>query len=225
LTDLSGYAAVLSDLDGTLVDSEAPVRRAWTAFARRQGLDAGEVVRFAQGRPAAETVRRLAPGAPQEAQRIADSELLDTDGVTALPGAAALLAAPLSLAIVTSCPRPLALARLRAAQLPVPETLICCDDVTHGKPDPECFTLGARRLSVDPADCVVLEDAPAGITAGRAAGMRVIAMRTTHSDDALLAAGATIVIDDPAALTWVHASADSAGLDGRISGRVHLPGR
>ena len=200
MTDLRGYAAVLSDLDGTLVDSEAPVRRAWTAFAHRHGLDAEEVVRFARGRPAAETAQRLAPDAPEEAQRLADAELRDTDGVAALPGAAALLAAPLTLAIVTSCSRPLALARLHAARLPVPETLICFDDVTHGKPDPECFTLGARRLSVDPAACVVLEDAPAGITAGRAAGMSVIAMRTTHSDDELLAAGATVVIDGPGAL-------------------------
>jgi sugar-phosphatase len=201
LTDLIGYAAVLSDLDGTLVDSEAPVRRAWSAFAHRHGLDPEKVVRFAQGRPAAETVQRLAPAAPEEVQRIAEAELRDTDGITALPGAAALLAAPLTLAIVTSCPRPLALARLRVAQLPVPETLICFDDVTRGKPDPECFALGARRLSVDPADCVVLEDAPAGITAGRAAGMSVIAMRTTHSDEELLAAGATFVIDGPGALT------------------------
>jgi sugar-phosphatase len=201
LTDLIGYAAVLSDLDGTLVDSEAPVRRAWSAFAHRHGLDPEKVVRFAQGRPAAETVQRLAPAAPEEVQRIAEAELRDTDGITALPGAAALLAAPLTLAIVTSCPRPLALARLRAAELPVPETLICFDDVTHGKPDPECFALGARRLSVDPTACVVLEDAPAGITAGRAAGMSVIAMRTTHSDEELLAAGATFVIDGPGALT------------------------
>lgn len=201
MIDLRGYAAVLSDLDGTLVDSDAPVRRAWTAFADRHGLDAETVVRLAQGRPAAETARQLVPGAPEEVRRIADAELHDTDGVTALPGAAALLAAPLRLAIVTSCPRALALARLHAAGLPIPETLICFDDVTHGKPDPECFRLGAQRLSADPAACVVLEDAPAGITAGRAAGCTVVAMRTTHSEAELRAAGATIVIDGPGALT------------------------
>jgi sugar-phosphatase len=194
LTDLSGYAAVLSDLDGTLVDSEAPVRRAWSAFAHRHGLDPEPVVRFAQGRPAAETVQRLAPGAPEEAQRIADAELHDTDGITALPGAAALLAAPLTLAIVTSCSRPLALVRLRAAGLPVPATMVCSDEITHGKPDPEGFVLAARRLGVAPADCVVLEDAPAGIEAGRAAGMTVIAFPTTHDADELRAAGADTVL-------------------------------
>ncbi len=100
---LAAYAAVLADLDGTLVDSSAAVRRAWTAFASRHGLDADEVVHTAHGRPAAETAQRLAPDAPDEPALLADAELHDTDGIVALPGAAELLGDPeLTLAIVTS---------------------------------------------------------------------------------------------------------------------------
>ena len=200
---LAGYAAVLTDLDGTLVDSSAAVRRAWSAFAQRHGLDADAVVHDAEGRPAAETARRLAPGAPEEPARLAAAELADTDGIVALPGAEALLRAPLRLAIVTSCFAELALARLRAASLPVPATLVSADQVARGKPDPEAFRLAARRLGVDPGACVVLEDAPAGIEAGRAAGMTVIAVRTTHSDAELAGAGADAIVDDVGRLALV----------------------
>jgi sugar-phosphatase len=191
---LADHAAVLADLDGTLVDSDAPVRRAWAAFAARHQLDTDTVMRLARGRPARETARELAPGDPDEPARLEHAEITDTDGVRAVPGAAALLAAPLTLAIVTSCSRPLALVRLRAAGLPVPATMVCSDEITHGKPDPEGFVLAARRLGVAPADCVVLEDAPAGIEAGRAAGMTVIAFPTTHDADELRAAGADTVL-------------------------------
>ncbi len=197
---LGGALALLVDLDGTLVDSSAPVSRAWTAFARRHGLDPDEVHAFAQGRPSSETVGLLAPSADQaaEAALVEAAETTDTDGVFALPGAGDLLRSGYPLAIVTSCSAQLADVRLRAAGLPRPEVVITSSVVTRGKPDPEGFLLGARRLNAAPARCAVLEDSPIGIDAGRAAGARVIALRTTHGDGAL--AGADAIIDNLAAL-------------------------
>jgi len=204
LIALADYAAVLADLDGTLVDSDAPMRRAWTAFAHRHGLDPDHVIAAGQGRPSRETAAQLAPDAPEEAEWLNRTEIADTDGVVAIPGAQAVLAAPLTLAIVTSCSRALALARLGAADLPVPPTLVCADEISRGKPDPEPYLLGAERLGVAPADCVVLEDAPAGITAGKAAGMTVIALRTTHGAPEL--SGADALIDDLTALVLPRAA-------------------
>jgi mannitol-1-/sugar-/sorbitol-6-phosphatase len=197
---LGGAQALLVDLDGTLVDSSAPVSRAWTAFAQRHRLDPDEVQAFAQGRPSSETVRLLAPSADHgvEAALVEQAETSDTDGVFALPGAADLLGSGSRLAIVTSCSSQLADVRLRAAGLPRPEVVVSSSMVMRGKPDPEGFRLGARRLNVTPAHCAVLEDSPVGIDAGRAAGARVIALRTTHGDDALAAADA--IIDNLAAL-------------------------
>ncbi|HWF53232.1 MAG TPA: HAD-IA family hydrolase [Solirubrobacteraceae bacterium] len=192
--------AVLVDLDGTLVDSTAPVRRVWSAFARRHGLDPETVHHYAQGRPSRETVRLLAPGADHaaEAATVEAVEVADVDGVFALPGAAALLAVRRPLAIVTSCSAALAAARLHAAGLASPEVLVSGDDVARGKPDPQAYVIAARRIGVDPSRCVVLEDAPAGIEAGRAAGAPVVALRTTHPDAELGAADA--IADDLAAL-------------------------
>jgi sugar-phosphatase len=197
---LGGAQALLIDLDGTLIDSSAPVSRAWAAFANRHGLDPDEVLAFAHGRPSRETVRLLAPSADPaaEAARLEDAETTDADGVFALPGASDLLRFGYPLAIVTSCSSQLADVRLRAAGLPRPEVVISSSMVTRGKPDPEGFLLGARRLDLPAARCAVLEDSPVGIDAGRAAGARVIAVRTTHGDDAL--AHADAIIDDLAAL-------------------------
>jgi sugar-phosphatase len=188
-------------LDGTLVDSAAPVHRAWSAFAARHRLDPAEVIRLAQGRPAGETVRRLIPASADpviESALVDHAELRDTTGVKALPGAAALLAGTTPLAVVTSCSRALATVRLAAAGLPTPAVLVSCDDVVRGKPDPACFRLGARRLGVPIDRCVALEDASAGVSAARAAGARVIALRTTHPDAAL--AEACAIVDDLGAL-------------------------
>jgi sugar-phosphatase len=197
---LARSEAVLVDLDGTLVDSAAPIRRVWTAFAARHGLDAEEVLRGAHGLPARETIRRFAPGADQarEAATVERTEIDDTDGVRALPGAAALLAREGALAIVTSCSTALAAARLRAAGLAIPSVLVSSDGLEHGKPDPTCYRIAAQRLGVAAARCVVLEDAPAGIRAGRAAGATVVALRTTHPDEDLREAHA--IADDLAAL-------------------------
>lgn len=193
--------ALLVDLDGTLVDSTVPVRRVWGAFAERHGLEPEEVHRFAQGRPSRETIRLLVPDADHaaEAAIIEATEVTDTRGVRALPGAAEVLASARPVAIVTSCSTALATARLRAAGLPVPRLLVSSDGLERGKPDPACFLLGARRVGVDPGRCVVLEDAPAGIRAGQAAGAAVIALRTTHGDDELRDADA--IVDDLASLT------------------------
>jgi mannitol-1-/sugar-/sorbitol-6-phosphatase len=197
---LGGARVLLVDLDGTLVDSSAPVSRAWTAFAKRHGLDPDEVQAFAQGRPSSETVRLLAPSADHavEAALVERAETTDTDGVFALPGADDLLRSGYPLAIVTSCSSQLADVRLLAAGLRRPEVVISSSMVMRGKPDPEGFLLGARRLNVTAAQCAVFEDSPVGIDAGRAAGARVIALRTTHGDDELAAADA--IIDTLAAL-------------------------
>jgi sugar-phosphatase len=197
---LAAADAVLVDLDGTLVDSTAPVRRVWQEFARRHGLDADDVERFAHGRPSRESVRALTPDADLEAESstIEEAEIADTAGVVALPGAAQLLSGDRPLAIVTSCSTALATVRLKAASLKIPEVLVSSDGLERGKPDPTCFLIAARRLGVDPARCVVIEDAPAGITAGRAAGAVVIALRTTHGDDDL--GDADAIADDIGAL-------------------------
>jgi sugar-phosphatase len=193
---LDAADALLVDLDGTLVDSTAPVRRAWHEFASRHGLDPDHVHHFAQGRPSRESVRLLVPDADTaaEAEALERAEVGDADGIFALPGAGELLSGGRRLAIVTSCSRALAVVRLRAAGLPIPAVLVSADDVDRGKPDPTCYRLGADRLEVDPARCLVLEDAPAGISAGRGAGARVLALRTTHSDEDLQQADA--IIDD-----------------------------
>lgn len=193
---LDAADALLVDLDGTLVDSSAPVRRAWAEFAARHGLDADHVHHFAQGRPSRESIRLLVPDADIAAETdvLERAEVGDTDGVVALPGAGDLLSGGRRLAIVTSCSRALATVRLRTAGLPIPLVLVSADDVAQGKPDPTCYLLGAGRLGVDPARCLVLEDAPAGIAAGRAAGARVLALRTTHADPDLHEADA--IVDD-----------------------------
>ena len=197
---LAAADAVLVDLDGTLVDSAGPVRRVWDAFAQRHGLDPDEVERFAHGRPSRESVRALAPHSDLDAEAgaIEAAEIEDTDGVVALPGAAQLLTGDRPLAIVTSCSTALATARLHAAGLEIPDVLVSSDGLERGKPDPMCFVIAARRLGLDPARCVVIEDAPAGILAGRAAGATVIAVRTTNGDDELGEADA--IADDIAEL-------------------------
>jgi sugar-phosphatase len=188
-------AAILADLDGTLVDSVASSERAWGAFARRRGLDEEETHRFAMGRPTRETVALLVPEGERDAEQgqIDRDEVDDAGTVIAYPGAAELLAGPIPIAVVTSGSTELATARLRGAGLKVPEVMITADSISNGKPDPEPFLLGARALGVDPARCLALEDAPPGIESALAAGMSVIAFRTSHPHADLEAA--TVVLD------------------------------
>ncbi len=191
--------AILSDLDGTLIDSTPAVLRVWAGWRAERGVAAGE---HPHGIPSKQTVRILAPhlDAEAEARELERREIEDVDGVVALPGAEELLTAPpLPLAIVTSCTLALAEARLRAVGLwdQVPAQMVTSERTELVKPDPDPYLLGAELLGIAPADCVVLEDAPAGIAAGRSAGMRVVAVRSTHADDALT--GADDVVDDVAA--------------------------
>jgi sugar-phosphatase len=178
--------AFLLDLDGVLVDSVASATRAWTWWASLHGLEAGPFI-GAHGRPSREAIAQLAPELDPEAEaaRVEERERSDTDGVVALPGAAAVLEAERPTAIVTSGGRRLAQARLRAAGLAATEVMITADSVTRGKPHPEPYLLAARRLGVAPAACTVFEDAPAGVSAGKAAGMRVVALTTTFGSGAL----------------------------------------
>ncbi len=148
---------------------------------------------MAHGRPSIATIRELLPNADHEAENreVERREIEDVEGVVPLPGALELLQAlPLDRwAIVTSCTKRLAYVRIRAAGLPEPKFIVTSDDVTRGKPDPEPYVKGAGALSFGPSDCIVVEDAPAGIRAGKAAGARVVALQTTERDELLLAAG------------------------------------
>jgi sugar-phosphatase len=196
---------LLFDLDGVLVDSTPAVARAWSAWAARHGFEAAEVVRKAHGRPSMTTIRELLPHGDHESENreMERCEISDVEGVVALPGAMELVEAlpPGRWTIVTSCTRPLAKVRISAAGFPVPDKLVTSSDVKKGKPDPEPYLAGAARLQLPPEDCVVVEDAPAGIRAGKAAGMRVLALRTTAADAELTAAGADWIITDLASLT------------------------
>jgi mannitol-1-/sugar-/sorbitol-6-phosphatase len=191
-------SGLLFDLDGVLVDSTPAVARVWSKWAIEHGLDPEETVRKAHGRPSVATIRDLMPNADavKENEIILRGEIEDTEGVVPLPGARELLNSlrEESWALVTSCARPLAEVRLRVAGLPVPKRMITCDDVRRGKPDPEPYRRGAELLGVPAAKCVVFEDAPAGIRAGKAAGALVMALRTTSPDRELEEAGADWIL-------------------------------
>jgi sugar-phosphatase len=190
---------LLFDLDGVLIDSTPCIVRHWRRWAQQHGLDLDAILAAAHGVRTIETMRTVAPhlDADAEAARFTDHEVADTAGVTAIPGAATLLASlpPEAWTIVTSAGRALAEARLLRAGLPLPRLLVSADDVTRGKPDPEPYTTAARQLGCPPHRCVVVEDAPAGVAAGRGAGMRVIAVTATHAKDTLISAGATVTAE------------------------------
>ncbi|WP_030243797.1 MULTISPECIES: HAD-IA family hydrolase [unclassified Streptomyces] len=196
--------ALLFDNDGTLVSSLASVDRCWTRWAAEYGITAEEFARVElHGRPAAEIAADLLPAevVPRAVARIEDLEVEDVPhgGVHLLPGTRALLdSLPAERwAVVTSATRRLAEARLDAVGI-LPKTLVAADDITRGKPDPEPYLLAARTLGVDPAHCVVFEDAPAGLAAGRAAGMTTVALTTTHQAHELRA---DLVVEDLSALS------------------------
>lgn len=176
--------AVLFDLDGVLVDSSACIARHWDDWARQHGLDFVDFMDAAQGLRTVEAMRLVAPqaDADAEAAAFAAAEVADTDGVTALEGALALLEViPRSAwAVVTSAAKEVALARLRSAGLPVPAILVSAEDVSQGKPSPEPYLVAASRLGLPAHACLVIEDSSAGIDAGRRAGMHVIGIAKTH---------------------------------------------
>jgi len=202
--------AVLFDLDGVLVDSTPAVARVWTIWANKHGFDPKETVRRAHGRPSLATIRELLPNADHAAENsfVERMEIEDVDGVIALPGAFELLQTlPANRwTIVTSCTRPLALVRLRVAGLPIPAQLVTSNDILNGKPDPEPYMKGAKLLGIAASDCTVIEDAPAGIRAGKAAGARVIALQTTERDAFLRQAGADWIVKDCASVRLTDSS-------------------
>jgi mannitol-1-/sugar-/sorbitol-6-phosphatase len=191
-------AAILFDIDGTLVDSTPVVERTWRTWAKEYDIDADELLRVCHGRRTEDTVADFVPPQQQAAAvaRVQALELADFDGVTALPGARQLLEGfpGRRWAAVTSGERALMTARLATAHLPIPETMVCAEDVAVGKPSPEGYLKAAAALGFDASRCVVIEDAPAGIAAGLAAGAQVLAVTTTH--DARQVSRATAVVPD-----------------------------
>lgn len=194
--------ALLFDLDGVLVDSRACVERVWRAWAVDRNIDVGEMIRVGQGRRTSETLRAIAPhlDVAAEVARLDALEEQATDGLLAAPGAATLLGQLRAdqWAIVTSCSRSVATLRLTIAGLPIPPVFVTGDQVDRGKPDPQGYLQAADLLRVQPAESLVLEDAPVGIAAARAAGMMVIGLATTHAVDAI--AHADIVVSGFGAL-------------------------
>jgi mannitol-1-/sugar-/sorbitol-6-phosphatase len=193
-------AALLFDMDGVLVDSTPTVARLWRRFAIEHGLDPQDVVRRAHGRPSVETVRHYFPTANYEemSREVERQEIGDLSGVVALPGSLELLQRlpPERWNVVTSATHALAEVRLRAAALPVPERMITADHIENGKPHPEPYLKAASALGFSAAHCVVVEDVPAGIRAGKAAGARVIAFPTTVHRSELISAGADWILNN-----------------------------
>lgn len=175
-------SAILFDLDGVLLDSTRVVARQYTRWAQENGIEPAEVLKAAHGVRTLEVVRRVAPhlDAEAETRKIEQREAAATE-IVAMPGAVALLGsiAKGRWCVVTSGSHYLATTRMRRSGVPIPDVLVTADDVRHGKPDPEPYRKGAELLGVDPAQCIVVEDAPAGIRSAHAAGMKVLSLPTT----------------------------------------------
>jgi len=186
------FAGVLSDLDGVLVDSGAAIERVWREWAVSHDLDADDVARATHGVPAAPVIARVAPWLDAVAEAEHVDRLHAATGGVALPGATELLALASPLAVVTSCSAPLATARFSAAGLVAPDVVITSDLTARGKPHADPYLAAASALGVAPEDCLVVEDAPAGVEAGLAAGATVWAVATTHAPDELSAASAVV---------------------------------
>ncbi len=213
--DLFGqkFAAVLFDLDGTLISSIDAVNRSWARVSEEFGSSVDRMGAF-HGVPAKQLVERLLPdrSADEKAaalQRVTELETNDLEGIEVLPGALKALTELGEVnrcAVVTSCSRGLADARLGATELPVPAVTVTADDVTIGKPDPAPYLLGAERMGIDPSQCLVVEDAPAGCESGHAAGMKVLAVEITHERADL---PADVIVPD---LSAVHFSVSNEGI-------------
>ncbi|MFI5556317.1 HAD family hydrolase [Streptomyces sp. NPDC051738] len=189
--------ALLLDMDGTLVNSDAVVERIWRRWADRHGLDQDEVMKVVHGRQGHASMALLLPDRPMEQNhadnaRMLAEETADVAGVVPIPGAPEFLASLRGLphALVTSADVPLATARMAAAGLGMPEVRVTAESVGASKPDPEGFLKGAAELGVAPGECVVFEDSAAGIQAGRSAGMRVVGVGPragSHGPDVVVA--------------------------------------
>lgn len=189
--------AVIFDLDGVLVDSNEVAERHWALWAERRGVPFESLIRAHHGRPTVQTMREFAPhlDVVSEARAKEDAEADDTDGLVAFPGAHRILSVlPADRwAIATSGTRRTAMKRLQHTVLPIPARFITADDVQNGKPDPEPYLKAIQLLGVRAEDCLVFEDAPAGIQAAKAAGAQVIGITSTNTAEAL--ARADLVVD------------------------------
>lgn len=187
--------AVLFDLDGVLVDSRRCIERAWERWALGRGMDVKAVLRVANGRRTTETLREIAPhlNLATEVALLERIESEETFGLTAIPGAHALVGTlpPNQWAIVTSGSSKVASTRMRFCRIPTPAVFVTADDVQVGKPAPDGYLKAASDLGVRAHECIVIEDTPPGIEAGRAAGMEVIALVGTYDESVLR--GATVV--------------------------------
>jgi mannitol-1-/sugar-/sorbitol-6-phosphatase len=195
----SGLRGVLFDLDGTLVDSAAAVLRGWQTWAARAGAPTTELAEIVHGRSASATIQSLIPGlSPAEIQahvrEVLRVQEIDPDPARPVPGAARLVRALAGhpWGVVTGCSAAMSAARLAAGGLPSPPLLITDEDVRAGKPDPEGYLLALRLLGITADDGIAIEDAPAGVTAAKAAGLRTIAVTSTHPATALTAADAVV---------------------------------
>ncbi|OYZ23694.1 MAG: hypothetical protein B7Y39_03665 [Bdellovibrio sp. 28-41-41] len=177
--------AFLFDLDGTLINSIAVVNRVWSQWAIDNGLDPVEVVANCHGRRSLDTIKLFAPHLPQPQanDEFIDREVADTEGLKVLPGAIDFLKSlpPDRWAIVTSCTTKLAKVRMEFLKIPQPTVIVVGEDVSSGKPDPQGFLMAAKKLGFAPENCVVFEDAPAGIEAGQRAGMKVVTVTAVNS--------------------------------------------
>jgi sugar-phosphatase len=208
-------SGLLIDMDGVLVDSTPAVARVWTRWAMKHGIDPLHAVQLAHGRPSLSSIEELLPHASSAAHQaencwMEQAEIEDVDDVVALPGTKELLAAivPSQFAVVTSATRALTEVRLRAAGLwPFTRNLVTASDIQHGKPDPEPYRKGAAALNLPPKSCLVIEDAASGARSGKAAGSRVLAVRTTSRDQDLLAAGADWIVNDCSSVRVISNSA------------------
>jgi sugar-phosphatase len=189
-------SAILFDLDGVLADSTRQVDREWREWADRKGVDGDAIMAFAHGVRTIEVIRRVAPhlDAEMEAAAIENHEAHDQRGVVVMPGALELVASiPKGRwGVVTSGSRLLATNRLPHCGLPVPDVLVTSDDVVNGKPDPEPYLKGAELFGLSPAECLVIEDAPAGIQSAHAGGLKVIAITSTYPAEAVKHADAVV---------------------------------
>ncbi|MFH8973967.1 HAD-IA family hydrolase [Streptomyces sp. NPDC017890] len=208
--------ALLLDMDGTLVNSDAAVERVWRRWADRHGLDGDEVMKVVHGRQGYASMALLLPDRPMDQNhadnaRMLAEETADTEGVVAIPGAPEFLASLRGLphALVTSADVPLSTARMAAAGLAQPDVRVTAESVGASKPDPEGFLKGAAELGIAPADCIAFEDSGAGIAAARAAGMQVVGVGPRAGSH-----GPDVVVED---LTRVRVE---AGADGTL--RLHI---